>query len=184
MPSAAAVTAAEFSGRMFFASGFNVDGEVAIALRSGESVMLFQSVDLRFRDGRDLAFVSVKRGQAGGQVALTANGTKSRDQLRGFRPGSNVIEIVRRNAEGRGELPPELRVIRFTGFLVDQVGKQLAPGRLIVTARMHGREISRESGDVLIILASIIGQRLFAQFTSCPGEVKGMREQMAGGDLF
>ena len=44
-------------------------------------------------------------------------------------------------------------MIRLARFFVDQVGENLAAGRLIVAARMHGGEISRESGDVLIILA-------------------------------
>ena len=69
-------------------------------------------------------------------------------------------------------------MIRFARFLVDQVGEQLAPGWLIVAARVHGGEISREGGDVLIILAGIIGQRLSAQFPAGPGEVKGMGEKM------
>ncbi len=74
-------------------------------------------------------------------------------------------------------------MIRVARFFVDQVGEQLAAGRLIVAARVHGGEIGRESGDVPVILAGVISQRGLVQFTSRPGEIKGMGQEMAGGDL-
>ena len=50
-------------------------------------------------------------------------------------------------------------MIRVARFFIDQVGEDLAAGRLVFAACVHGREISRESGDVLIILAGVIGER-------------------------
>ncbi len=99
-------------GRGMFAVGFDVDAEIAVALRIVESVMPDQPVDLRFRNRRDLAFVGVKRGEALCDLAFAANGTEGRDQIGRFRPGFGVVEIVRRDAEGGGEVAPELRMIR------------------------------------------------------------------------
>ena len=126
-------------GRGVFAVGFDVDGEIAIGLRVVESVVLLQPVDFRFRNRRDLAFVGVKRGQALGDLALAADFAEGGDEFRGFRPGFGFVEFVRRDAERGREIFPELRMIRFARFFVDQVGEDLAAGRLVVAARVRRR---------------------------------------------
>src|SRR5205823_2959119 len=118
------------------------------------------------------------RGEASREVALAANGTEGRDQLRGFRPERGVVEFVRRDAEGSGEVAPELRMIRVARFFVDQIGEQPAAGRLIIAARVYGGEIGRESGDVSVILTGVISQRGHVQFAARPGEIKWMGQQM------
>jgi hypothetical protein len=74
-------------------------------------------------------------------------------------------------------------MVRRVGFFVDQVIEELAAHWLIVALRVNRREISRKRGDMVIILARIIGERGPAQFAAGPGEIKGMGEQMPGGDL-
>ena len=80
-------------------------------------------------------------------------------------------------------MEPELGVIRRADFFVDQIIEQLAAGGLIVAMRVHGGEVGREGGDVVIILARIISESGAAQFATGPGEVKGMSEKMFRGDL-
>ena len=48
---------------------------------------------------------------------------------------------------------------------------------------MNRGEISRERGNVVVILAGVISERGFAQFAASPGEIEGMSEQMFRGDL-
>jgi len=74
-------------------------------------------------------------------------------------------------------------VIRRADFFVDQIIEQLAAGGLIVAMRVHGGEVGREGGDVVIILARIISESSAAQFAASPCEVKGMSEKVFRGDL-
>ena len=68
------VTAQHFS----FNSGvlavrFDVNAEIFVVLRVSESVVLFESIDLRFADGRNLAFIRVQRSQAFRRRCLATN---------------------------------------------------------------------------------------------------------------
>ena len=48
---------------------------------------------------------------------------------------------------------------------------------------MDGGKVSREGGDVVIILPGVIGERRAAELTPGPGEIKRMSKQMFCGDL-
>src|SRR3954469_17823453 len=74
-------------------------------------------------------------------------------------------------------------MVRQAGFFVDQVGEDLSPSRLIVAAGVDGGEVSGERGDVLVILAGVIGERFAGELAAGPGEGGGVGEQMFGGDL-
>ncbi len=78
------------------------------------------------------------------------------------------------NAKPFGEFLPKLRMIRRAGFFIDQIGQELLARRLIVAMRVHGREVGRKRRDVVIILARIIRERVLAQFTPRPREIKRM----------
>ena len=93
------------------------------------------------------------------------------------------MDVVFRNAEGLGELEPELRMVRRAGFFVDQIVEKLTARRLVVGAGMHGGEIGRERRDVVVILAGVISERGTGEFAARPGEIKGMSEKMLRGDL-
>ena len=65
-------------------------------------------------------------------------------------------------------------MIWFARFFIDQVFEQLFSRGLILAARMHGREISRECCDVLIILRGVVLERCAAQLAPCPREIERM----------
>ena len=74
-------------------------------------------------------------------------------------------------------------MVRLARFFINQVLQNLFARWLIITMRVNGGEISRERGDVVIILLRVIRQRVFAQFAPSPGKIKGMGEQMLCGNL-
>src|SRR5207249_3715303 len=117
---------------------FDVHAEILVILRIAESIMLFQSVDLRFTDRWNLTLVSVKRSQCFRGRSLTANGPKCIDQI--FRLwlllGLRQIDII--NAETLRELLPKILMIGGTRFFINQVRQNLFPARLIIALRMHG----------------------------------------------
>ncbi len=166
-----------------FAIGFDVDGEVFVIARLGHVVVLDEAFDLRFGDGGNLAFVGVERGEAIGGRASGADGAECADEIRSLIPFFGRLHILLRNTEAFGELEPEFGMVRRAGFFVDEVIEQLAAGRLIVAARVDGGEIGREGGDMVIILARVIGERGHAQFAAGPGEIEGMSQKIFRGDL-
>ena len=85
------------------------------------------------------------------------------------------MNLLARNAKAFGKFQPELRVVRLTGFFVDQILENFFARPLIIAMRVNGGEISRERGDVVIILLRVIRQRGLAQFAPSPGKIKGMR---------
>ena len=81
-----------------FAIGFNVDAEVVVALRIIEAVVFFQTIDLRFRNGRDLAFSGVERTESICGRASGAGGTEGIDQRGGFRLFRRGLDFSARSA--------------------------------------------------------------------------------------
>ena len=138
-----------FGGGMF-AIGLDVNREVFVVARRGDIVVLDQSFDLRFGDSGNLTLVGVERGQTLGCFAGRADGTKRFDQVLRLVPFLSGLRVVFRNTETFSELDPQLWVVRRPGFFVDKIIEELTAGRLIVAVRVHGREISRERGDVVI----------------------------------
>lgn len=171
-----------FSGGVF-AIGFDVNGKILIIARLGHRVIFDQAFDLRFGDGGNLAFVGVERREAFGGAAFGANGPERIDQVGSLIPLFGRLDLLLRNTEAFGELEPQLGMIRRAGFFVDKITEQLFAGRLIVAARVHGGEVRREGGDVVVILAGVIGQGRDAQLTAGPGEVERMGQKMFGSDL-
>ena len=165
------------------AIGFDVDREVLIVTWLSHLVVLDQAFDLRFGDGGNLAFVGVEGGEAFDGGAFRANGAEGSDEIRSLIPFSRRPDIFLCNTEAFGELEPQLRMVRRARFLVDEVIEQFTARRLIVAARVHGGEVGREGGDVVIILTRVIGERGHAQIAAGPGQVEWMSEKMFRGDL-
>src|ERR1043166_2504141 len=159
-----------------FAVGLDVDRKVFVIARRGNVVVLDQTFDLRFGDSGNLAFVGVERGEAFGCIAARTDGPKRSNQVLRLLPFLSRLRIVLRNAETFSELEPQLWMVRRASFFVAQIIEEVAASRLIVVFRVHGRQVSRERGDVVIILARVIGERGPAQFAASPGEIKRMRE--------
>src|SRR4051812_35072096 len=103
--------------------------DVAVLL---DAVPLRQSLDLRFRDGRDLRLIRVQRGEAFVQSAFARE--------RGHRGNQMTRRLVRRSrlyiltveAEGLAEAEPELGVVLGAALFLDEIlEKQLAHGDVI-----------------------------------------------------
>src|SRR5436190_7074399 len=71
---------AALGGRVFTV-GFNVNGEILIIPRLSHLVVLHEAFDLRFRDGGNLAFVSVEGGETFRGGSFGTNGAKRADQV-------------------------------------------------------------------------------------------------------
>ena len=98
-------------GRGMLAVGFDVDGEILVIARGGDVVILDQAFVLRFSHGGGLAFVGVKGCEAFGGRAFGADGAEGADQVRSFSPFFRELSVFLGNAEGFGELQPELGVV-------------------------------------------------------------------------
>ena len=69
-------------------------------------------------------------------------------------------------------------MIRRAFLFIDQIVEQLFSRCLIIAFRVHGRQVRRECGNMVIILSRVIQERLFAQLTARPREIKRMLQQV------
>src|SRR5689334_12558958 len=99
---------------MFFV-GFDVDRKILVVFWVVEPVELFQSVDLRFADRRNLRFVCVKRRQPFSGRLLTANGSECPNKIVRLGLLLSLLNIAIIDAKGSGELFPKLGMIRRPG---------------------------------------------------------------------
>ena len=161
--------------------GFFVDGKIGESFGAIDAVELFEAVDFCCRDFGHLGFVGVERGDGFGYGAITANFAKHRNHGLGAGQSGAAADVFFGDADGGGEITPELRVravrIFFFGKILHHGGAQRAFGSRGENSQMFGKGF-----DVAVILRGVQLKRFAAELAGLPILIERMVQEILLGN--